>query len=63
MAPHKLATMSWPVPPEFLAQNWGNLASVAGLAASVATFVVATKARQAAEAAPEKPASLQLHRE
>ena len=43
--------MSWPGLSEFLAQNWGNLASVLGAMVSVATLVVATKARQAAEGA------------
>jgi hypothetical protein len=43
--------MSWPWLSEFLGQNWGNLASVLGVMVSVATLVVATKARQAAEAA------------
>lgn len=43
--------MSWPWLSEFFGQNWGNLASVLGVIVSVATLVVATKARQAAEAA------------
>ena len=43
--------MSWPVFSDFLLQNWGNLASVLGVMVSVATLAVATKARQAAEAA------------
>jgi hypothetical protein len=36
---------------EFVAEQWGNLASVLGLLVSAATLAVATKARQAAEAA------------
>jgi hypothetical protein len=36
---------------EFLLHNWGNLVSVLGLVVSAATLAVATKARQAAEAA------------
>jgi predicted ATPase len=36
---------------EFLVHNWGNLASVLGVMVSVVTLAVATKARQAAEAA------------
>lgn len=43
--------MSWPGLSDFLLQNWGNLASVLGAMVSVATLAVATKARQAAEAA------------
>jgi hypothetical protein len=43
--------MSWPGLVEFLLHQWGNLASVLGLMVSVATLAVATKARQAAEAA------------
>jgi len=43
--------MSWPGLSDFLVQNWGNLASVVGVMVSVATLAVATKARQAAEAA------------
>ena len=36
---------------ELFSNHWGNFASVLGLAVSVATLAVATKARQAAEAA------------
>jgi hypothetical protein len=43
--------MSWDDVSGFLFRNWGNLASVLGLAVSVATLVVASKAREAAEAA------------
>lgn len=43
--------MSWPGLSDFLLQNWGNLASVVGVMVSAATLAVATKARQAAEAA------------
>ena len=43
--------MSWADASEFLFRNWGNLASVLGLGVSVATLVVAWKAREAAEAA------------
>ena len=43
--------MSWRELLEFLAQNWGDLAGALGFVASVATLGVATKARQAAEAA------------
>jgi hypothetical protein len=35
----------------FLAQNWGNVASVAGLGISIWVLVVARKAKQAAEGA------------
>lgn len=43
--------MSWHGLSEFLLANWGNLASVAGVGVSAGTLAVATKARQAAEAA------------
>jgi hypothetical protein len=43
--------MSWDDIAGFLFRNWGNLASVLGLAVSVATLFVASKAREAAEAA------------
>ncbi len=43
--------MGWPGLSDFLLENWGNLASVLGVMVSVATLAVATKARQAAEAA------------
>ena len=36
---------------EFLKQNWGNVASVLGLAVSVCVLIVAEKAREAAEKA------------
>ena len=36
---------------QFFLSNWGNLASVVGLLVSIATLVVATKARKAALAA------------
>jgi len=36
---------------DFLAANWGNIASVLALAVSIATLVVATKAKDAANAA------------
>jgi hypothetical protein len=40
---------------DFLHQNWGNVASVIGLVVSIATLVVANKARDAAEAAKALP--------
>jgi hypothetical protein len=43
--------MSWHGLSEFLVVNWGNLASVVGVIVSVGTLAVASKARQAAEAA------------
>ena len=43
--------MGWRGLSDFLLENWGNLASVVGVMVSVATLAVATKARQAAEAA------------
>jgi hypothetical protein len=43
--------MSWDDVSGFLFRNWGNLASVLGLAVSAATLVVSSKAREAAEAA------------
>jgi hypothetical protein len=43
--------MSWAHAWEFVVHHWGNLASVLGLAVSVATLAVASKAREAAEAA------------
>ena len=43
--------MSWARFVELFSNHWGNFASVLGLAVSVATLAVATKARQAAEAA------------
>ena len=43
--------MSWAGFVELFSDHWGNFASVLGLAVSVATLAVATKARQAAEAA------------
>jgi hypothetical protein len=43
--------MTWDEMSGFLLRNWGNLASVLGLAVSVATLLVASKAREAAEAA------------
>jgi hypothetical protein len=43
--------MSWHGLTEFLVANWGNLASVVGVIVSAGTLAVATKARQAAEAA------------
>ena len=43
--------MSWADVSGFLALNWGNVASVLGLAVSLVTLAVASKAREAAEAA------------
>lgn len=43
--------MSWDEISGFVFRNWGDLASVLGLAVSVATLLVASKAREAAEAA------------
>ena len=43
--------MSWADFSGFLGLNWGNVASVLGLAVSLVTLVVASKAREAAEAA------------
>ena len=43
--------MSWADLSGFLALNWGNVASVLGLAVSLVTLAVASKAREAAEAA------------
>lgn len=43
--------MSWDDVSGVLFRNWGNLASVLGLTVSVATLVVSSKAREAAEAA------------
>jgi len=43
--------MSWAGFAELFSNHWGNVASVLGLVVSVATLAVATKARQAAEAA------------
>ena len=48
---HNPEPMSWAGFMEILSNHWGNFASVLGLAVSVATLAVATKARQAAEAA------------
>ena len=44
-------SMAWAEVWDFLFWNWGDLASVLGLAVSVATLLVASKAREAAEAA------------
>lgn len=43
--------MSWADLSGFFALNWGNVASVLGLAVSLVTLAVASKAREAAEAA------------
>lgn len=48
---HNPEPMSWAGVVEFFSHHWGNLASVLGLIVSMATLAVATKARQAAEAA------------
>ncbi len=43
--------MNWADFSGFLGLNWGNVASVLGLAVSLVTLVVASQAREAAEAA------------
>lgn len=43
--------MAWAEVWDFLFWNWGDIASVLGLAVSAATLLVASKAREAAEAA------------
>jgi hypothetical protein len=50
-AAHTPEPMSWAGFAELLSHHWGNVASVLGLVVSVATLAVATKAREAAEAA------------
>lgn len=46
--------MSWEPYWDFTKSNWGSLASVAGLAVSIATLIVAQKAKQAADAAKKE---------
>ena len=43
--------MKWKPLSDFLVTNWGSVASVAGLAVSIATLIVARKARAAVQAA------------
>lgn len=43
--------MDWGSVRQVLRDNWGNIASVVGLGVSIATLVVATKAKEAANAA------------